>query len=388
MEKYLQDRSIKISTGKAGKDFTFSEDDTLILSLDKSGRLKFWDVRELISAENGTASKLAAIDIKSPELILNTASQNDKAWPTSVLFVDKLRSYVKGTAHRYIIVGMKQNHTLQLWDLCLNKAVQELSFPHNKETDPICSVSYHPGSGIVVVGHPTRNSIYFIHLSTPKYNLPTMSQAEFVERLANKDSTLPKPEATAILSGLREYSFGATGQIRSLELVPSVGEATKSGGGSADITLFELYVMHSKGVMSLGVSKEDLGWSSDSKVLHPVDAEREGYIVVKDLRELSQAVSEHPSTNGDYVASMAASSIRARGTRKESQGAIAPSAKKISESKSGSGVPPTSSLRNEPAIEEDERAATSATAEKEKAEKKKKKPRRDLGQVPTEATSR
>lgn len=386
MEKYLQDRSIKISTGKAGKDFTFSEDDTLILSLDKSGRLKFWDVRELISADNGTASKLAAIDIKSPELILDTASQNDKAWPTSVLFVDKLRPYVKGTAHRYIIVGLKQNHTLQLWDLCLNKAVQELSFPHSKETDPICSVSYHPGSGIVVVGHPTRNSIYFIHLSAPKYNLPTMSQAEFVERLANKDSTLPKPEATAILSGLREYSFGAMGQIRSLELVPSVGEATKSGGGFADTTLFELYVMHSKGVMSLGVSKKDLGWSSDSKVLHPVDAEREGYIVVKDLREPSQAVSEHPSTNGDNVASMATNSIGARGTRKESQGATAPSTKKSSDSKSGGGVPPTISIKNEPAIEEDERTATSATAEK--AEKKKKKPRRDLAQVSTKATSR
>lgn len=386
MEKYLQDRSIKISTGKAGKDFTFSEDDTLILSLDKSGRLKFWDVRELVSADNGTASKLAAIDIKSPELILNTASQNDKAWPTSVLFVDKLRPYVKGTAHRYIIVGLKQNHTLQLWDLCLNKAVQELSFPHNKETDPICSVSYHPASGIVVVGHPTRNSIYFIHLSAPKYNLPTMSQAEFVERLANKDSTLPKPEATAILSGLREYSFGATGQIRSLELVPSVGEATKSGGGYEDTTLFELYVMHSKGVMSLAVSKKDLGWSSDSKVLHPVDAEREGYIVVKDLRELNQAVSEHPSTNGDYVASMATSMIGARGSRKESQGATAPPTKKGSDSKSGNGVPPTVSLRNVPAIEEDERATTSATAEK--VEKKKKKPRRDLAQPSTEATSR
>ncbi|KAL9614396.1 MAG: hypothetical protein Q9167_001126 [Letrouitia subvulpina] len=389
MEKYLQDRSIKISTGKAGKDFTFSEDDTMILSLDKSGRLKFWDVRELISADNGTASKLAAIDIKSPELILNTASQNDKAWPTSVLFVDKLRPYVKGTAHRYIIVGMKQNHTLQLWDLCLNKAVQELSFPHNKETDPICSVSYHPGSGIVVVGHPTRNSIYFIHLSAPKYNLPTMSQAEFVERLANKDSTLPKPEATAILSGLREYSFGATGQIRSLELVPSVGEAVKSGGGFTDTTLFELYVMHSKGVMSLGVSKKDLGWSSDNKVLHPVEAEREGYIVVKDLRELSQAMSEHPSTNGDHVTSAATNSIGARGTRKESQGATAPSAKKSSESKGGSSVPPVMSLKNEPAIEEDERAATSTTVEKaEKAEKKKKKSRRELAQVSTEATSR
>ncbi|KAL8741108.1 MAG: hypothetical protein Q9190_006253 [Brigantiaea leucoxantha] len=374
-EKYLKDRSIKISTGKAGKDFTFSEDDSLILTLDKAGRLKFWDARELIDPNNSSASKLAPIEIKVPMMSLNTASTpNDKSWPTSVLFVDKLRPYTKGSAHRYVIVGMKQNHTLQLWDLCLNKAVQELNFPHDKETDPICSVSYHPGSGIVVVGHPTRNSIYFIHLSAPKYNLPNMSQAKFVQRLANKDSTLPRPEATAILSGLREYSFGATGQIRSVELAPSSSEGAKSGNDAAEPPLFDLYIMHSKGVMSLSVTKRDLGWSNESKVLHPVDAEREGFIVVKDLREPPQATSEPSSTNGDHFPSVPAHTP-IRGLVRESNRAIVPSTKRGSEIRAENGPPVPAAVRHNRAIDEDESGAASATLEK--AEKRKKRTKRE-----------
>ncbi len=46
-EKLSKQCSLKINTGKAGKDFTFSQDDTLVVSLDKSGRVKFWDVRDL-----------------------------------------------------------------------------------------------------------------------------------------------------------------------------------------------------------------------------------------------------------------------------------------------------------------------------------------------------
>lgn len=300
MENYLKERQLKIVTGKAGKDFTFSEDDSVILSLDKSGRLKFWSIVDLLNSSLDSASKIAPIELKGPALTFATASSAEKSWPTSVLFVDKTRPYTKGIAQRYALVGMKQNHVLQLWDLCLLKAVQELNFPHEQETDAICSVAYHPPSGIIVVGHPTRNSIYFIHLSAPKYNLPSMSQAKFVQRLASKDSTLPRPEATAIMDGLREYSFDSIGHIRSIDLV-SVDESRRGGDDDQDPPLFELYVMHSRGVTSLSVNKADLGWSKDSKVLHPVDAESQKYIVVKDLREPSQAaMSEHSSVNGDH----------------------------------------------------------------------------------------
>lgn len=297
-ENYFKDRNLRICTGKAGKDFTFSEDDSVILTLDKTGKLRFWDITDLVDEKNATASNLSPIELKTSMMTLATAHPSEKPWPTSVLLVDKSRPYMKGIALRYVIVGMKQNHTLQLWDLCLGRSVQEVSFPHEKESDAICSITYHPSSGVVVVGHPTRNSLYLLHLSAPKYNLPAISQAKFIKRLANKDSTLPKAEATAILSGLREYSFANRGDLRSVELFPSSGEPTRSAEDDDDPMLFELYVMHSKGVTCLGIRKEDLGWSKDNKVAHPVDAEEKGLLVVKDLRESHLAsFSEHSSAN-------------------------------------------------------------------------------------------
>ncbi|KAI9727018.1 MAG: hypothetical protein M1834_008544 [Cirrosporium novae-zelandiae] len=298
-ERFFKERTMKIATGKAGKDFSFSDDDSLIVSLDKAGRLRFWDIRALFDAD----SPRRPSEVKVPLWSLNTTSPTEKSWPTSVLFVDKIRPYSKEIALRYLLVGMKQNHTLQLWDLGLGKAVQELNFPHENESDAICSIAYHPNSGIIVVGHPTRNSIYFIHLSAPKYNLPAMNQAKFLERLADNDETLPKPEATAIMSGLREYSFAPKGELRSLELLPRVNSGSSTFG--LDQVLFELYVAHSKGVTYVTVKKEDLGWSPnrDFKVLHPVDAEETGVIVVKELREPSEPPSDRSSANGEQIMS-------------------------------------------------------------------------------------
>ena len=299
-EKYFKERSLRINTGKAGKDFTFSEDDTVITTLDKAGNLRFWDIRELVHESNGIASKIVPVEIKTPILTFATAAANEKSWPTSVLFVDKVRPYSKCIALRYLVVGLKQNHTLQLWDLGLGKAVQELNFPHQKESDAICSVCYHSGSGMIVVGHPTRNSIYFVHLSAPKYNLPPMSQAKYMQRLADKDVTLPKPESTAIMSDIREYSFSSKGQLRSLDLLAS--ESVRNLSSDEDPTLFELYVMHSKGVTCLNIKKEDLGWSLDARVLNPLDAEEYRLIDVRELREPRPTVlSERSSVNGDNM---------------------------------------------------------------------------------------
>ena len=319
-EKYFADRSLKVTTGKAGKDFTFSEDDSTIATLDKAGKLRIWDIRDLTAIENSSASKLAPIEVKAPLLSFATAHSTEKSWPTSVLFVDKIRAYIKGAAQRYIIIGMKQNHTLQLWDLCLGKAVQELSFPHDNETDAICSVAYHPNSGIIAVGHPTRNSIYLIHLSSPKYNLPNMSQAKFVQRLASKDKSLPNAEATAIMSGLREYSLSNVGQLRSMDIAPSASEAAKNIEDEEDTQLFELYIMHSKGVTCLGFKKEDLGLSPDSKALHPIDAKQEKFIVVKDLREPSlPSSSDLNSINGDNLALVTPSKSSSKAAPREAE---------------------------------------------------------------------
>ncbi|MCJ1399569.1 hypothetical protein MMC11_002771 [Xylographa trunciseda] len=370
-ESYFKDRNLRITTGKAGKDFTFSEDDTVITTLDKAGRLRFWDIRELMHESNGTASKIATNEIKTSLLTFNTAVAGEKCWPTSVLYVDKLRPYTKCIALRYIIVGMKQNHTLQLWDLGLGKAVQELNFPHEKEFDAICSVSYHPASGMIVVGHPTRNSIYFVHLSAPKYNLPPMSQAKFAQRLANKDSTLPKPEATAIMSGMREYSFSTKGQLRSIDLLPISSDSLRNFNSDVDPSLFELYVMHSKGATCLNIKKEDLGWSQDHKVMNPLDAEQLGQIEVRDLRDpQAAAVSEKSSVNGDtQPRSSMPSDLVYKGNPKEAFEAPGRVSPRVDYTKTGldSGIidnPMTSNITT---------TNGKATNGTEKSEKKKKK---------------
>lgn len=296
-DKYLDERSIKISTGKAGKDFAFSEDDTLLVSLDKAGRIKFWDIREMSDlARDGGAGKRPAAEQKLPLWTLNTTTSTDKASPTSVMFVDKERPSIKGVALRYLIVGLKQNHVLQLWDLGLGKPVQELHFPHDKDSDAICSIAYHPKTGIVAVGHPTRNSIYFIHLSAPRYHIPNLDQARYVTMLAAEDPHLPKPESTAIMSGIRELSFASKGQLRSLDMLKT--PATPEG----DDTVFELYAMHSKGVTCLNIKKQDLGWSADNKVIHPVDAEKAGVASISPLRAPTAApVANDAPANSEPV---------------------------------------------------------------------------------------
>lgn len=289
----FQDRSLQISTGKAGKDFTFSEDDSLIVSLDKTGRLRFWDIRKLIDESNATGVR-ASMTVDMPLLSLSTASPAEKSWPTSVLFVDKARPYTRGGPLRYVLVGLRQNHTLQLWDIALGKAVQELNFPHENETDGICSVAYHPNSSIIVVGHPTRNSIFFVHLSAPRYTLSaSLSQAAFINRIAMKDPELPKPESTACMSGIREISFASKGQLRSVELLPINRPLEAQKALDEKTPLFELYAVHSNGVTCLNITKEDLGWDSNSKVVHGIDANKNGFVTLKELR-LGSVIEEAP----------------------------------------------------------------------------------------------
>ncbi|KAJ5576375.1 hypothetical protein N7535_003301 [Penicillium sp. DV-2018c] len=296
-EKFFKERALKISTGKAGKDFAFSDDDSVIASLDKTGRLRFWDIKDMLN-DASLVEGPAPAEIRVPLATFVTGSPTEKSWPTSVLFLDKLRAYSRSMALRYVLVGLKQNHTLQLWDIGLGKAVQELKFPHENESDAICSVAYHPSSGVIVVGHPTRNSIYFAHLSAPRYNLPQMSQAAYIRDLNDKDNTLPKPESTACLSGIREISLGSKGQLRSLELLP-ITKSASDKRGTEDSSLFELYVMHSRGVTCLNIKKEDLGWTSDNKVIRPVDALEHGLIEISDLQTFPTYATDEPSVNGD-----------------------------------------------------------------------------------------
>ena len=303
-EKLAQKCSLRINTGKAGKDFTFSQDDSVMTSLDKSGRVKFWDVRDLTAIKEGCDPRNpvpahSSLEVREPLMTLSSTPEGEKAWPTSVLLLDKQRPYQKRCALRYMIVGMKQNHTLQLWDLALGKPVQEFNLPHSKESDAVCSVMYHPASGMIVIGHPTRNSVYFAHLSAPKYNLKSVSQAEYIQRLVAQDTSIPQPDSTAVISGVREYSFENRGILRSLDILshPAMVQDTD------EPTLFELYAMHSKGVACLLIKQRELGWSKDNKVLAPVDAVSEGVVSVAKLKspqppETSAAESSQPRSGG------------------------------------------------------------------------------------------
>ncbi|SMY21618.1 unnamed protein product [Zymoseptoria tritici ST99CH_1A5] len=299
-EKYFADHTLKINTGKAGKDFCWSEDDTVIASLDKNGRFKFWDVRELTTrACDLNEVKHDPVELAEPLWTMNAATSgskpDEKPSVSSIMFLDKDRPMTKGCALRYVIIGFKQNHILQLWDLGLGKAVQEIRLPHEKDSDGICSISYHPTTCIITIGHPTRNSIYFIHLSAPKYKLPTMPQARYLSMLAQSDPSLAKPDSTAIMSGIREFSFARIGELRSVDMlrVPVENAGDK---GTPEETLFELYIVHSKGVAGVSIKREDLGWDAAGKMVNPKDGLKEGVIEVTDLVPPQKAASETTGT--------------------------------------------------------------------------------------------
>ncbi|KAF2711019.1 hypothetical protein K504DRAFT_376668 [Pleomassaria siparia CBS 279.74] len=312
-EKFLKARSLKILTGKAGKDFTFSEDDTVIVSLDKAGRMRFWDIRPLTDSDLGVAlNPPRQVEVTETLLEFHTTSPTAKSWPTSVFFFDKDKPFNKGIALRYVMVGMKQNHAFQLWDLGLGKAVQEINLPHEKESDAICSVAFHPKTGIMAVAHPTRNSIFFVHVSCPRYNLPVLNQAAYLTRLNAKNdrsqAPLPPVNATAIMTSIAEYSFAPTGQIRSLHMLNDPA-GPPDADDADDTALFELYVMHSKGVCLLRVRRSDLGWKKEGEPLNPREAEDEGVITLLPLKP-PQPIPDESSTSGETPIPPKASSDR------------------------------------------------------------------------------
>ncbi|OOQ91366.1 hypothetical protein PEBR_00122 [Penicillium brasilianum] len=363
-EKFFKERALKISTGKAGKDFAFSDDDTVIASLDKTGRLRFWDISDILDNPSFLEGQ-APTEVRVPLNTFVTGSPAEKSWPTSVLFLDKLRPYSRAMALRYVLVGLKQNHTLQLWDIGLGKAVEEVKFPHENESDAICSVAYHPASGIVVVGHPTRNSIYFVHLSAPRYNLPAMSQAAFIKAATDKDSTLPKPDSTACLSGIREISLGSKGQLRSLELLPITKSAVDKRG-TEETGLFELYVMHSRGVTCLNIKKEDLGWTEDNKVSRAIDGLEAGSIEIADLQTFPAYVTDEPSVNGDTASTPSRSAKEATVKKTDtvdSTAGVVPSR----------NASPIKAAGKKKVAEEAAKDQTEASGSAEKSDKKKKK---------------
>lgn len=307
---FYKEQCFKIPTGgKPGRDFTFSDDDSVVVTLDRSGRMRFWDITPVLnnSTKDGLDPKASLPETPTCHLVMAAGTPGEKCSPASILFVDKLRAYYRGGPCRYVLAGLKQNHVLQLWDLAIGKAVQEFVLPQSTETDAICSVTYHAQSGVIVVGHPTRNVIYFINLSVPKYDVPYMTQAEYCRGIAEKSPSIPKPESTAFMSCIRELSYEGRGQLRSLDVLsvaPFPGEKKSNGNDEKDAKLgdkanlqpvFEVYTMYHRGVNCITVTKDDLGLGPDDRVILPVPAAEKGFLTYKEMAPVTAPPSEHPS---------------------------------------------------------------------------------------------
>ncbi|KAK6427784.1 hypothetical protein LTR81_000128 [Elasticomyces elasticus] len=295
-EKFFAEHGLKINTGKAGKDFCFSEDDSVIASLDKSGVVKFWDISSLTEkAREESGAVHEGVELSVPLWTLQAVASGSGS---------------KGDGEGKV----------GLWDLGLGKAVQELRLPHERDSDGFCSVNYHPKTGILAIGHPTRNSVYFIHLSAPKYNLPAgMGQVKYLSMLAEGGKGLPRPESTAIMSGLREASFSKIGKVRSVEMLRHVVE---SAGEGVEEVVFEVYVVHERGVCAVPVRKADLGWSSEGKVVEGVDAVGAGVVTVGAL-DVSVAVPAVGKREESEVGSAVGSAVETPSKKKEKKGAAA-----------------------------------------------------------------
>ncbi|KAI5304966.1 hypothetical protein KEM56_005588 [Ascosphaera pollenicola] len=282
--RFYKEQCFKIPTGgKPGRDFTFSDDDSVVVTLDRSGRMRFWDISPVLEnlSKDRLTPKASLPETPVCHLVMAAGTPGEKCSPASILFVDKLRPYYRGGPCRYVLAGLKQNHVLQLWDLSIGKAVQEFVLPQSTETDAICSVSYHPQSGVIIVGHPTRNVIYFIQLSVPKYDVPPMTQAEYCRAVSEKSNTLPKPESTAFMSCIREMSYEDRGQLRSLDVLsvpPFPGEKITNVNDDKDAKaadkanlqpVFEVYTMYHRGVNCITITKDDLGLGHDDRVILP-----------------------------------------------------------------------------------------------------------------------
>ena len=168
-----------------------------------------------------------------------------------------------------------------------------------------------------------------------------MSQATYIQRVTEKDPTLPKPDSTACLSGIREVSFASKGQLRSLDILP----ISKSMGSQRNVEeeagLFEIYAMYSRGVTCLNVKKEDLGWTPENKIIEPVDALKEGYVDVNELQTFPTYVTDEPSVNGDSVVTTStAQKTVIKDTTKKTTDLTVESASTVAASRAASPVKP------------------------------------------------
>jgi hypothetical protein len=306
-EKYSKKEHFKISVGKAAKDFAFSPDDTVLASIDKLGKLKFWDISFLVDPKENDSFK-----VKSSIFTIHTSSSENekaKAWPTTVMFFDREEVMEEGLAARYVIVGTKQNHNIQIWDLYLGQKVTELNLPHDNESDGVCSLVYNAKLSLLIIGHPTRNSIYIVGLSPPKYPAKKspngLTQAEFLTLLVARDPKIRPPKSTVCIMSFREYSLNnldiegdKIGTLRSLDV--SVDAPEDGAPNHAEDYVMTLIIYHSRGIFQFTINLEQLGLTADhQEIVKPKIVEQgpQGQIVVEQIVQPRQAPATEESAS-------------------------------------------------------------------------------------------
>ncbi|BFZ60952.1 hypothetical protein YB2330_002009 [Saitoella coloradoensis] len=226
-----------ICADKSLKDFAFSDDGSTIATVDKLA-IKLWPQ----DASSGSDQRIMQC---VPELVY-TAITSDKL--TSVRFIDVDD---KGPA-RYLLVGARHNHDLQLWDIELGTCVQQLSFA-SEETNRMACIGYHQATQTVVVSCAARKSLYFLHLTAPaRAGQEGMSQAEYCRHVSKKAQ-----EITVHDANVRSAAFEYVAENR-FDTDPAATSAPSTCFGFQieesydDANAFEMFVYHEGGFTAFG----------------------------------------------------------------------------------------------------------------------------------------
>ncbi|GAO46234.1 hypothetical protein SAICODRAFT_7270 [Saitoella complicata NRRL Y-17804] len=226
-----------ICADKSLKDFAFSDDGSTIATVDKLA-IKLWP-------QDATSGSDQRIMQCVPELAY-TAITSDKL--TSVRFID----VDDKRPARYLLVGARHNHDLQLWDIELGTCVQQLSFP-SEETNRMACVGYHQATQTVVISCAARKSLYFLHLTAPaRAGQEGMSQAEYCRHVSKKAQEITVHDAnvrSAAFEYVAEYRFDTDPAATS---APSTCFGFQIEESYDDANAFEMFVYHEGGFTAFG----------------------------------------------------------------------------------------------------------------------------------------
>lgn len=265
-----QPDEVSLMADRAIKDFAFSPDDSILVTMDKSGKLAAWDIREPILMM--LYGRLASPMQQAPIMSWLAAQTDSDMRPTSVRFMSSPWCLKTGEV-RGLIVGLKNNHVIQVWNLDVGRPVLEIRLPQTTDSERLCVIDYESESSVIVIGHPGRQSIFFVHLNSfDRSAYP--DQATYFVKL---DPRLPQAADRVMGKGFQEFSIATVGSFQSLQVLPPSQAQTPDHIIGA---LFVVYVLGSKAARSYVVTRSTLGQGSDGTAGKPRIATDAGMIEI------------------------------------------------------------------------------------------------------------